>query len=162
MIRFTCWALLASGLAPAMWAEERPPAGPVGAATSAVTEAKAPGSDLREVLASTTSERNHLREDVGRLRDQQWLLIGYAAVMSIVAGWLARSWLMRGPVAPREEEADTDVFAKADEPQTARTTTTRRNATITIRNAGTQRVEVTEQVQTRRMFAKTDSDQPGR
>jgi prepilin-type N-terminal cleavage/methylation domain-containing protein len=134
---------------------------PSGSAAEALPVAKsetipaerAANSELKQALARLAEERNEIRVANDKLQDQRWLLIIYAGVMTLLAGWLGLRLLAR-PQTTSETTNDTEAFPADD--GTA-VTTRRKNATITIRNGATQEAEVTERVQTRRYFNRGDT-----
>ncbi len=109
--------------------------------------------DLRDALASTTRERNTLAEKAEQVTKQYWLLIVYGMVMTVVAGWLGLA-LLRRSASPKTKPADDPLD---DFSGTTVTVRQRKNATITIRNRETQREEVVSNVETRRMFARSET-----
>lgn len=122
------------------------------------------GSDLREALAQTTRERDGLSAQVATLEQQRSLLMVVAGLLGIAVGMLVRARLLAkrrrsgAPAQADEIEIDEgDPFPEIPaEVAAAPTVTIRKNATITIRNGATQREEVTERVQTRRLFSTSD------
>jgi prepilin-type N-terminal cleavage/methylation domain-containing protein len=121
-----------------------------------------PSGDLREVLAETTRARDELAARVDGLEHQRGLLIVVAGLLTLAVGVLVRAQLRvqrkkKGTATVSVEEIEIDESDPfQDVPAdvaTASTVTVRKNATITIRNGATQREEVTEQVQTRRLFS---------
>lgn len=137
----------------------------VPAVSAATTVAVAPApsvtppaaTDLRDVLAATTSERDHLLIQVERLQQQRIVFIVVAGLLALAVGLLVRARLLVGrPKKAVAEVSDdnSDPFPEAPaELVMATTVTVRKNATITIRNGATQREEVSGQVQTRRFFS---------
>ncbi len=113
--------------------------------------------DLREALATTTSERDYLALRVEQVTNQRWLLIAYGFLMSLVAGWLGLILLKRPAVArPLVETSEAEGTLEPNE-GTSVTVRQRKNATITIRNSATQREEVVGNVETRRLFARSET-----
>ncbi|MBA3697257.1 MAG: hypothetical protein H0W78_00115 [Planctomycetes bacterium] len=108
--------------------------------------------ETKQYVADLTEERNRLRSANETLGTRQGLLIGYGVVMTLLAAWLMMRVLAKPTVAARSEEPDTDAF-----PVGGTTATVRKNATITIRNGATQQAEMTDQVQTRRAFARSET-----
>lgn len=138
-------------------------AAPKSTSLAPATPAKPVGDDrsllmreTKQYLAQMTEERNQLREANETYATRQGLLIGYGVVMTVLAGWLMMRTLSRRTVPARATKADTDAFAAADV-RSDTAVTVRKNATITIRNGSTQQAEVTDQVQTRRAFVRTDT-----
>lgn len=133
--------------------------GPLAAGESATKPAAPAGKDApaespllretRQYVAQLTEQRNQLREENESLRGRQGLLLIYGAALTLLSGWLILRSLKRP--AGKAAEAATDVFPAGT------TVTVRKNATITIRNGSTQQPEMTEQVQTRRAFARGDT-----
>jgi hypothetical protein len=105
--------------------------------------------ETRQYVAQLTEQRNQLRDENDTLRGRQGLLLIYGGVLTLLSGFLAYRVLTRPATKPKA--SDTDAFPVAT------TVTVRKNATITIRNSGTQQAEVTDQVQTRRAFARSDT-----
>ena len=101
--------------------------------------------DLRDALAQVVIERNVVTVQRDSLQQQRWLIIAYAVVASLIAGWLLHRSL-------RREQAR--VVAGRQAPPVPETRPVRRatNATITIRNGATQQAELTERITTRRLF----------
>lgn len=113
----------------------------------------APTSDLREVLAATASERDYLALRLDQVSTRVGLLVGYGVLMTLLAGWLGVVLLKRPRQVAPASAADSAVETHLGTTVTVRQ---RKNATITIRNGATQRVEVVENVETRRFFPKTE------
>lgn len=140
---------------PAFSATGEPPA--AAPATVAITKTVAADErsllarESKQYLAQLTEERNSLRTANETLGTRQGLLIGYGVLMTLLAGWLMKRALAAAP-AVKSKETDTDIF-----PADGTTTTLRKNATITIRNGATQQAEVTEKVQTRHAYARSDT-----
>jgi hypothetical protein len=110
--------------------------------------------ETRIYVADLTEQRNRLRDENETLRSRQGLLLIYGGLLTLLSGWLILRTLARptGKAADAEVGISTDVF-----PANGTTTTHKKNATITIRNSNTQQAEVTDQVQTRRAFARGDT-----
>ncbi|HEX3132021.1 MAG TPA: hypothetical protein VHX44_00390 [Planctomycetota bacterium] len=104
--------------------------------------------DLRETLATTTQERDHLLGEIERLDHQRSLLLVVMALLVGAVGWLARTVLLadkRTPLAAKSTLDESELFPDLPAEVIAATTVTiRKNATITIRNGSTQREEVSE------------------
>lgn len=111
--------------------------------------------ETRIYVADLTEQRNRLRDENETLRSRQGLLLVYGGVLTLLSGWLILRALTRatGKADDAEVVASTDVFP-VDGTTTAHK---KKNATITIRNSSTQQAEVTDQVQTRRAFARGDT-----
>jgi prepilin-type N-terminal cleavage/methylation domain-containing protein len=128
------------------------------AARIAEEEAKAQQAammDLRDRLALTTRERDAILADNQTLRSQLWFMAICAALCAIAAGWLGFRSLKKQ--SPDDANNDTETMPI---PATARATETAvvRKATITIRNSETQREEISEKMETRRIVQKPTSD----
>ena len=109
--------------------------------------------EAKQQLAQLTEERNQVRAANEALTTRQGLLIGYGVAMTLLAAWLMMRALTRSTVKTAvTDEPDTDLF-----PAGGTTAVLRKNATITIRNGSTQQAEMTDQVQTRRAFARSDT-----
>lgn len=106
-------------------------------------EVSAPASDLRDALARTVIERNTITIQRDSLIQQRWLILAYATMASLLAAWFIRAHLRRptrmGAMVPPEVQSTTTVTKRA-------------NATITIRNAATQKPESTSRMTTRKLF----------
>lgn len=121
-------------------------------ATGAVVSLDAPisapatarSSELRDALALVVIERNAITTQRDSLLQQRWLIVAYAVFASLLVGWFIRASLLQRSVAAI-------IDAKLVVPDDV-ATRKRANATITIRNATTQRAEIIEQVATRRLF----------
>jgi hypothetical protein len=112
--------------------------------------------ETKQYLAQMTEERNQLRDANETYATRQGLLIGYGALMTVLAGWLMMRTLTRRTVLAKAGKVETDAFAASDA-KSDTAVTVRKNATITIRNGSTQQAVVTDQVQTRRAFVRTDT-----
>jgi prepilin-type N-terminal cleavage/methylation domain-containing protein len=106
-------------------------------------EVPSPAGDLRDALARTVIERNTITTQRDSLIQQRWLIIAYATFASLLAAWFIRAHLRRpaqtGAVVPPEVQSTTKVTKRA-------------NATITIRNAATQKAESISRMTTRKLF----------
>ncbi len=98
------------------------------------------GSDLRQALAHTVIERNRINQQFESAQNQRWLILGYAALVTLVAAWLVRLRLTQGKTQ-KTETVVTEVALPG-----------RANALITVRNSETQREVVTGRVTTRHKF----------
>jgi type II secretory pathway pseudopilin PulG len=99
------------------------------------------GSDLRQALAHTVIERNRINQQFESAQNQRWLILGYAALVTLLAAWLVRLRLIQG-----QEHPEAVV--------TEETPPGRANAVITVRNSETQREVVTGRVTTRHRFGQ--------
>ena len=106
--------------------------------------ATARSSELRDALALVVIERNAITTQRDSLLQQRWLIVAYAIFASLLVGGFIRASLLR-------RSGPTIMDAKLVVPDDA-TSRKRANATITIRNATTQRAEIIERVATRRLF----------
>ena len=101
-------------------------------------------SELRDALALVVIERNAITAERDSLLQQRWLIIAYAILTSLLVGGFVHASLVRrsGPAIINAKQIVSDDTASRK----------RSNATITIRNAATQRAEITERVATRQLF----------
>ena len=101
-------------------------------------------SELRDALALVVIERNAISLQRDSLLQQRWLIIAYAIFTSLLVGGFIRASLVRrsGPAI-----LDAQLVVPYDAAGRKRA-----NATITIRNATTQRAEIIERVATRKLF----------
>lgn len=111
---------------------------------SMTVPATAGSSELRDALALVVIERNAIALQRDSLLQQRWLIIAYAIFTSLLVGGFIRASLLRrsGPAIQ-----DAQLVVPDDAASRKRT-----NATITIRNATTQRAEIIERVATRKLF----------
>jgi hypothetical protein len=133
---------------PALSAAEAPKTSPAPAAAAVESPQQ---RETRQYVARLTEERNQLREQNDALRGRQGLLLVYGALLTLLSGWLMFRALTRPAGKAKANAPITDAFPAET------TAVVRKNATITIRNGSTQQAEVTEQVQTRRAFARGDT-----
>lgn len=153
-----CTLVLCLGIPVFGAAGEQPPATPVQPPAAGIPapiqgdERSLLMRETKQYVAELTEERNRLRSTNETLGTRQGLLIGYGVVMTLLAAWLMMRVLTKPVVAARSEEPDTDAF-----PAGGTTATLRKNATITIRNGATQQAEMTDQVQTRHAFARSET-----
>ena len=122
-----------------------------------------PTLDLRDALAISVRERNALSEEVAQLQTQKWFILGCVMVMTGVSIWLGMMILNRGlhPAPPVEnksgkKERESDIFPADTQTGSITSVTSRKNATITIRNGATQKEEISEKMETRRFFNKDE------
>lgn len=106
--------------------------------------ATAGSSELRDALALVVIERNAIASQRDSLLQQRWLIIAYAFFASLLVGGFIRASLVR-----RSGPAILDAQLVVPDDAASRK---RANATITIRNATTQRAEIIERVATRKLF----------
>jgi prepilin-type N-terminal cleavage/methylation domain-containing protein len=111
--------------------------------------------DMRDTLALTALERDALQADNRTMRSQLWFAAICALLSAIAAGWLGFRFLKQQN--PRELEREPGKAQKDSENPipAAKQTAVVRKATITIRNSETQREEVSEKIETRRIVQKT-------
>lgn len=99
----------------------------------------AAGTDVRQALARTVIERNVVTQQLDSLQSQRWLILGYAALVTLFAVWLVRRHLLQGqPLRVGDGKPD-EAGDHA-------------NAVITVRSGETQREVVTARVTTRKLF----------
>lgn len=155
-IRFLLLVALVSGSVFCVGSAAEPTTAPAPAPGKPVDDRSLLARETKQYLAKMTEERNELRQANETYATRQGLLVGYSLVMTVLAGWLMMRALTRRTLPATSGKAETDAFS-ASEARQDTAVTVRKNATITIRNGSTQKAEVTDQVQTRRAFARTDT-----
>ena len=113
-------------------------------------------TDLHDALAHVVIERNVISSQRDSLLQQRWLIVGYAVVASLLAGWLMRISLLRRSLPTAHAALKVSPSAPSSGSDSTRKST---NATITIRNATTQQPEITERVATRKLFKSKPTTQ---
>jgi prepilin-type N-terminal cleavage/methylation domain-containing protein len=171
LVALAAWSAAAGAEGPVAKPAPDAVAKPLPAAVASKPSPSPAQVNLKEALVKATEERNHLRDERDRLMSRQWLIAGYALLISLIAAWLGLKYLEAGPRSAPEGGSGTDFFPNNEvEPTTPTGATVRRglgttatvrrgNATITVRDTD-QQVQTSGKLETRRLFKSADPGVP--